>query len=414
MNRPETLQPPLEWPNDPALVPYQVYTDPALYELEQEKMFRGPTWSFVALEAELPNPFDYKSTFIGDTPVVVTRDGEGEFRVWVNRCAHRGAQVCRDLRGNTQTHTCVYHQWAFDSAGELIGVPFRRGLGGKGGYPKDFDMTEHGLQQLRVETLEGLVFATFDHQMVSLTDYLGEEMTGWAKRVFCKPVEFLGTSRQYIKSNWKLYTENTKDPYHASLLHLFHATFGVYRSSMGGGCSVGGAHGMHSILRAFSIEDEDLSEYKKGDLRTYDESVKLAAPDILNVHPELEPVFTNHIQSIFPSAVIQQIHNTLAVRQILPKAVDEFELVFHFFGYTDDTPELRAMRIKQANFVGPAGFISMEDGEATQLVQQGVIRDGDQFSYAALGGRGTDSVDTLLDEALIRSFWQGYRGFIGL
>ncbi|RLA10876.1 MAG: Rieske (2Fe-2S) protein, partial [Gammaproteobacteria bacterium] len=130
--------------------------------------------------------------------------------------------------------------------------------------------------------------------------------------------------------------------------------------------------------------------------------------------PELEPVFTNHIQSIFPSAVIQQIHNTLAVRQILPKAVDEFELVFHFFGYADDTPELRAMRIKQANFVGPAGFISMEDGEATELVQQGVIRDGDQFSYAALGGRGTDSVDTLLDEALIRSFWQGYRGFIGV
>jgi len=414
MNHPESLNPVLKWPNDPTLVPFQVYTDQALYELEQDKIFRGSTWSFVALEAELPNPFDYKSTFVGDTPVVVTRDGEGEFHAWVNRCAHRGAQVCRDLRGNAQTHTCVYHQWAFDTAGELIGVPFRRGLGGKGGYPKDFDMADHGLQRLRVETLEGLVFATFDHEMAGLTDYLGEEMTGWTKRVFCKPVEFLGTSRQHIKSNWKLYTENTKDPYHASLLHLFHATFGVYRSSMGGGCSVGGSHGMHSILRVFSIEDEDLTEYKKGDIRTYDETVTLSDPDLLSVYPELEPVFTNHIQSIFPSAVVQQIHNTLAVRQILPKSVDEFELVFHFFGYADDTPEVRAMRIKQANFVGPAGYISMEDGEATELVQQGIVRDADQFSYAALGGRGTDTTESLVDEALIRSFWQGYRGFLGV
>lgn len=414
MNSPESIKPLLEWPDDTTRVPFQVYTDPVLYELEQQKMFRGATWSFVALEAELPNPFDYKSTFIGDTPVVVTRDGEGELHTWVNRCAHRGAQVCRDLRGNTQTHTCVYHQWAFDTAGDLVGVPFRKGLAGKGGYPEDFQLADHGLQQLRVETLAGLVFATFDQEMVSLTGYLGAEMTGWTKRVFCKPIEFLGTTRQFIHSNWKLYTENTKDPYHASLLHLFHATFGVYRSSMGGGCSVGGDHGMHSILRVFAIEDEDLSEYKKGDIRTYDESVTLSAPELLDVHPELEPVFTNHIQSIFPSAVIQQIHNTLAVRQILPKSVNEFELVFHFFGYADDSPELRAMRIKQANFVGPAGYISMEDGEATELVQQGIIRDSDQYSYTALGGRGTDTTESLVDEALIRSFWQGYREVLGV
>jgi anthranilate 1,2-dioxygenase large subunit len=100
--------------------------------------------------------------------VIVTRDRDGEFNVLVNRCAHRGALVCRDLRGNADTLTCVYHQWAYDAKGDLIGVPFRKGLGGKGGYPKDFDMAEHGLEKLKVEVFGDCVFATFDHSMPSV------------------------------------------------------------------------------------------------------------------------------------------------------------------------------------------------------------------------------------------------------
>nr|ART37667.1 E2 [uncultured bacterium] len=401
------------WPDDVVQVPYWVYSDPAVFALEQERIFRGPTWNFVALEAELPNPFDWKATFVGETPVVVARDGSGEVHTWVNRCAHRGALVCRQLRGNSQTHSCVYHQWAYDASGALIGVPFRRGIGGKGGYPADFDMAEHGLRQLRVARYRGLVFATFSDDTPPLETYFGPDMLHWVDRVLVGPVEFLGTSRQYIHSNWKLYTENTKDPYHASLLHLFHATFGVYRSSMGGGCTIGGEHRMHSILRAWKIENEDIGEYKTGKIRSYDQGVTLADPTLLDVQQELEPVFTNHIQSLFPSMVLQQIHNTLAVRQIVPKSVDAFELVFHFFGYADDTPELRAMRLKQANLVGPAGYISMEDGEATQLVQQGIVGAADQHAYDALGGRGMDNTESLVDEALIRAFWRGYRGLMG-
>ncbi|MEC9339892.1 MAG: Rieske 2Fe-2S domain-containing protein, partial [Pseudomonadota bacterium] len=262
MNRPETVSSPLNWDrHETTKVPYRVFIDPDIYDLEQQRIFRGATWSFLALEAEIPEPFDYKSTFIGDTPVVVTRDAAGLCHAWVNRCAHRGALVCRDLRGNVREHTCVYHQWAYQPSGELIGVPFRKGLGGKGGYPADFAPGDHGLHRLKVQTFKGLVFGSFDPDMVSVEEYLGDTMTRWAGRVLDRTIEFLGTARQQIQSNWKLYTENTKDPYHASLLHLFHATFGVYRSSMGGGCDVGGEHGMHSLLRSFTIENEDLSEY---------------------------------------------------------------------------------------------------------------------------------------------------------
>lgn len=71
------------------------------------------------------------------------------------------------------------------------------------------------------------------------------------------------------------------------------------------------------------------------------------------------------------------------------------------------------MRLKQANLVGPAGYISMEDGEATQLVQQGIVGATDRHAYDALGGRGIDSTENLVDEALIRAFWRGYRGLMG-
>jgi anthranilate 1,2-dioxygenase large subunit len=123
---------------------------------------------------------------------------------------------------------------------------------------------------------------------------------------------------------------------------------------------------------------------------------------------------TNHIQPIFPQLVIQQIHNTLVARQLLPKGPDHFELIFHFFGYEDDDAEMRKLRIKQANLVGPAGYISMEDTEATELVQRGTARDGDLTSVIDMAAGAPDQSNTLITESLIRSFWAGYRELMGL
>src|SRR5215470_14047015 len=150
------------WPAEGVTrVPYQVFTDPAIYAREQERIFRGPVWNYVGLEAELPNPGDYKATFVGDTPVVVSRDKDGTLHAFVNRCAHRGALVCRDMKGNRASHVCVYHQWSYDLRGRLTGVPFRKGIDGKGGYSSDFDPSGISLPPLRLETHRGLVFVSF-------------------------------------------------------------------------------------------------------------------------------------------------------------------------------------------------------------------------------------------------------------
>jgi anthranilate 1,2-dioxygenase large subunit len=161
---------------DGSRIPYEVYTSPEIYELEQERIFRGPTWSFIALDAELPNPGDFTSTFVGDTPVVVTRNDDSSLSAWVNRCADRGAMFCRASRGNARSDICVYHQWSYDTRGNLRGVPFRNGIESSPGMAADFDPKAHGLQQLRVGIYRGLVFATFSVRTSSLYDYIGPRM----------------------------------------------------------------------------------------------------------------------------------------------------------------------------------------------------------------------------------------------
>jgi anthranilate 1,2-dioxygenase large subunit len=401
--------------SDGSRVPYKVFSSQEIYDREQELIYRGPTWSFLGLEAEIPKPGDYKSSFVGDTPVVMTRAEDGTLAAWVNRCAHRGAMVCRLSRGNALSHSCVYHQWSFGAKGNLQGVPFRRGQKDATGMPKDFDPKTHNLHQLRVESYRGLVFATFSEIAPDLATYIGPEMRPWVDRIFHKPVVYLGCTRQYSDSNWKLYLENVKDPYHASLLHLFHTTFNIFRVGMRAKCLPDAKDGLHSIILAFRTDEGQSSDaYKAQQIRSYDEGFKLEDDSILALEQEYDEVATNHIQPIFPQLVIQQIHNTLVARQLLPKGPDHFELVFHFFGYEDDTPEMRKLRIKQANLVGPAGYISMEDTEATELVQRGTARDGEKTSVIEMSRAAPDEQATLITESLIRRFWVGYQRLMGL
>ena len=109
-------------------IPDWIYTSPAIYQREIERIFHGPTWNFVALEAEIPKPGDYLRSYVGPTPVVVSRDTDGSIHVFENRCAHRGAEFCRSQRGNTKEFVCPYHQWSYDLKGNLQGVPFKRGV----------------------------------------------------------------------------------------------------------------------------------------------------------------------------------------------------------------------------------------------------------------------------------------------
>lgn len=401
-------------PNVGCAVPYAVFTSPEYYAREQAQIFRGETWSFVGLSAELARAGDYKATFIGDTPVIITRDAEGRLHALQNRCAHRGALVCREPRGNADSLQCVYHQWTYDLAGKLRGVPFRKGVRGNGGMPESFRMADFGLDRLRIDEVGGMVFASFSDSVAPLREYLGPMIVDSIERIFNRPVEILGDQRQAMNGNWKLYAENTRDPYHASLLHLFHTTFGLYSTSQQGASLIDDT-GKHSMLYTKAgTTDTKLDEETYKDSRSFNSDFKLADPSVLAGRAEFDDGITLVIMSIFPNVVVQQISNTLAVRQTVTRGPGRFELVWTHFGYADDDDEMRAIRIKQSNLIGPAGYISMEDGEAVEIVQRAVVRDQDKHSYIAMGGG--EAVDTphLVTESAIIGFWENYRGLLGI
>ncbi|HEV7138496.1 MAG TPA: Rieske 2Fe-2S domain-containing protein, partial [Steroidobacteraceae bacterium] len=318
----------LTWPvADFTRVPFEVYLRPDIYEREQVRIFRGPTWNYLAHESELPNPGDFKTTFLGDTPIVVSRDRGGQMRAFVNRCAHRGAIVQRKAFGNATEHRCVYHQWCYDPAGGLIGVPFRRGIGGKGGYSRDFDLSSHGLRKLRVDTYRGLVFGTFTSSTEPLQEYLDAPIRGILDRLFHKPVSVLGYMRQHIRGNWKLYPENNRDYYHAGLLHQYQATFGLYRPTQTSGFDLDRL-GRHSTSYTQAGDDDrTAADQAYAGQEKYDQSFKLLDTSLLRMHPDFQDKKTAIIMNIFPSVTVQQIFNTIATRQLLPKGVGSFELL---------------------------------------------------------------------------------------
>lgn len=402
------------WPEDTlSRVPYWVYQDEANFDDEKRRLFEGPTWNFVCLEADIPQPGDYRTSHVGTMPVIVVRAADGAINAFENRCAHRGALIAFDDGGNVQNNfKCIYHAWSYDLAGNLRGIAFERGINGQGGMPKDFDRGGHGPRKLRTTTLCGLVFATLSAETPPIEEYLGPEILGRLRRVLNRPIRVMGRFTQALPNNWKLYVENVKDTYHASLLHLFFGTFRITRLTQGGGVLVspdGGHHASYTIDRA---DDQKSTAYREQGIRSENKDYKLADPSLLDTIDEFGDGIQLQILSVFPGLILQQIHNCLAVRQVLPKGVDRMDLNWTYFGFADDTPEMNRRRLKQQNLVGPAGFVSMEDGCVGGFVQRGIAAAGEQVSVIEMGGSGAESQATRATEASVRGFWKAYRRYM--
>jgi len=403
-----------DWGDDPTEIPYWLYQDDQVRQQEQKRIYEGPVWNYLCLEAELPHAGDYRSTHAGELPVVVVRAEDGEIYAFENRCAHRGALIALEDGGNVQSFNCVYHAWSYDLQGSLTGIAFQRGVGGKGGMPSGFDMQAYNPRKLRVATFCGLVFGSLDEDVPDIEDYLGEEIASRIQRVLHKPVRVLGRFKQMLPNNWKLYFENVKDTYHASLLHLFFTTFRLNRLSQKGGVIVseGGLH--HVSYSAIDPADTNNSPYSEQGLRSDRDDFRLADPSLLQGRDEFGDGVTLQILSVFPGFVLQQIQNSIAVRQVLPKGQERTELNWTYLGFEDDTPEMQLMRLKQANLIGPSGFVSMEDGAVGSFVQRGIACAREQHAVVRMGGSGVGSADYRATETSVRGFWQAYRQFMGL
>lgn len=395
------------WPAEgPRRVPSSVYTDPSLYCREQERIFRGRSWNYVGLTAEVPKPGDFLQTYVGETPVVLVRDRENRLRVFTNRCTHRGSQFCPEPSGNTSAFTCPYHHWTFSLDGRLVGIPFRQGVHGKGGMHPCFEPSQHGLEQLEVTQRNGVVFASHAKDIEPLEEYLGPSILAYFDRV-CdgRPLRVLGTMRHRVHANWKLQIENLKDPFHAALLHVFFVAFGIWRPDQATQVKVD-ASGRHSVLvstASFKPPAKELAAESASARKDF----RLQDSRVIAYQREYEHG-TGAVLTIWPNLIVLQQLNCLAMRHVRPDGPDACVKSWTFFGYETDTPELQQKRLLQANLLGPSGLVTIDDNEVLALSQAG--SSGSPAAASVLeAGEGTADAEHMLTESAIRGFYQYYR-----
>ena len=194
----------------------RIFSDQAIYDEEMEKIF-GRAWLMIGHESLVPQPDDFFHTYMGEDPVILTRDGQGRLHALLNMCRHRGNRVVRSDDGNAKRFMCTYHGWTYRNDGTLEYVP-----GECEAYYDALDKSSLGLIEARVETYAGIVFATWAKDAPSLEAYLGDARW-YLDTVFNRRdggMQALGPMKWIEPVNWKTLVDNCSDNYHVPTSHL--------------------------------------------------------------------------------------------------------------------------------------------------------------------------------------------------
>jgi benzoate/toluate 1,2-dioxygenase alpha subunit len=381
----ETAQyPDLEHLVQPDRVHGSVYTDPGLFVEEMRSIF-GRTWVFVAHESEIANPGDYKSTTIGTQPVVVTRGSDGEIRVLLNRCRHRASVVCREESGNANFFRCPFHGWTYRNSGELIGVPKAARYS-----EENLDKSRLGLTSVpRVDSYQGLIFASLNADVVDLADYLGGARE-YLDRVFLHPAFektlnlSAGRNVHEYPANWKHAAEGGVDGYHAITLHETwfkirnqtpdrpHARLGSRDETVG----YSEAHPNGHVLLARWPSDDDVEQFRK------------AYPEYTSrLEAEHGEALLRDFLGQFNLLIYPNLHLTLQnLRVITPISATRTHIAMHPMLIADAPDELNAERLREFEEAFATGaFIAPDDAEAFVCVQEGVAADVDPWLLLSRG-----------------------------
>ena len=208
----------------------RIFTDEQIYQDELQRIFKR-AWLFVGHESIIPNPNDFFASYMGEDPIIVTRDSRGQVHVFLNMCRHRGNRVVRADDGSAKNFMCTYHGWTFSNEGKLVSVP-----GLQEGYHGELEVEKLGLVAARADTYAGLIFATWDQEAPTLEAYLGNMRWYLDIRFNHRDngIQAYGPIKWLIPCNWKTPIDNAiGDQYHAKITHfsahLVNWKFGVGR-----------------------------------------------------------------------------------------------------------------------------------------------------------------------------------------
>lgn len=345
---------------------YSIYTDPAIFREEMDRIFYS-TWVFVGHDSEIPNKGDYKTTYIGQIPVVVVRDENDQVHVLTNRCTHRGATVCNREKGNGRSFVCGYHNWEYGLDGALLAVGMPRGYN-----EGEIDYANMGLVRApRVERYRGFIFASLKPTGPSLDEHLGNAKPYIDLYVDLAPdgeiiVGQSGVNRHSYRGNWKIQVEGSVEGYHAPFTHS--TAFEIMVRRMGfpanyQGLNLNGldlGHG-HSLLQVYSMSDAAVeARYPKEHI----------APLVARLGREraYDCMRNRYNLVIFPNLAILEYQ----LREIRPISPDETEVRLHHTLLKGAPPAINTRRVREHEFFyGPASFGGPDDYVIFDRIQEG-------------------------------------------
>lgn len=359
----------------PPRVHSSIYNDEQVFRDELERIwYRG--WVYVGHVSEVPNVNDYVTKSIGPTPVLMVHDRTGKISLLLNKCPHRGNQLCAYREGNRRSFTCPYHSWTFSNTGDLMGFAFPDGYEGA-------DRADFALGKVpRVEIYRGFVFGSFAEDGISLEAYLGGAKASLDQLLDNSPEGELdlraGFLQHRTKANWKFMLENETDGYHPGFVHS--SIFQVAESGIGNLYNpestaltrdFGNGHTEFDLrpewrrigkpMNWFGTSEDRLPEYTAAMNEAYGSG--RARQIMIDGTP--------HIM-IFPNLFIAEIQ--LFVLQ--PIAVDETIQHVTALQFKGGREFNRRLRQQTMGSVGPAGFLLADDTEMYERNHRGAaIRD---------------------------------------
>lgn len=194
----------------PGSNPVSDYADPARFEQERQRIFdRFPSIIAHASEIERPNSFLRRT--IHDRPLLLLRGDDGQARLFLNVCRHRGTRLVDDEHGCKQRHSCPYHAWTWNSRGEFVNAPhFEIGFPG-------LDRSTLGLKSLPCVERHGFLWwlPEEDFDLDSFLGPIGDDLN-WIDTAGLTAHQSTELDRH---CNWKLLVEGGLEAYHFRVAH---------------------------------------------------------------------------------------------------------------------------------------------------------------------------------------------------
>jgi len=199
-------------------LPGRYYYDPAIYELEQERIF-SQTWVCVGRAATISTVGSYQTASIGRESILIIRNRDDKLNAFLNVCRHRGSRLCTgstgQLKGSIQ---CRYHAWTYGLDGRLIGAPNVL-------HDEHFERTAFGLVPVALEVWEGLIWLNLADEPAPMETQLHtpiiERFGSYAPfaRYDVGKLKVGKTITYEVQANWKLLLENFMECYHCGPMH---------------------------------------------------------------------------------------------------------------------------------------------------------------------------------------------------